>query len=222
MAPLHSAGRKNGVGVPRAERALTQALDGFAPRLLPPGSGRSLIHLREVELGTGRPDSILVTVSPSGLDARRNKDLRLPSLAHARVLDSIRRGEPSRYSTGHTAQLTRSLRSIGWLTRCHSVRVVPSLVARSLTIEAKISDWRTGIGQLSKARWASHEAALLMPNETQHRVSRTMLRHSHLGLLAAYHSELTWLVQPPTTTLAWPADLWLTELIIRAMERGPD
>ena len=124
------------VGVPVAERALTEALDVSASQILPPGPGRSLIHMREVELGTGRPDAVLVVVSSAGLESRLQKGLRLPSLAHARVLESIRTGAPSGYSRRHSSQLTKSLQDIGWLTQRNQVREVTNLVARSLVVEA--------------------------------------------------------------------------------------
>lgn len=208
------------VGVPHAERTLTTALDVFASRIVAPGVGRSLVHLREVELGTGRPDSILVALSSVGLRARVRAELRLPSLAHARVLESIRSGIPSGYSQSHANQLTNSLRDLGWLMGEQRVRDVPNLVYRSLTVEAKMSDWRTGICQLTKARWASHAAAILMPREMQHRVLRVALRHNRLGLLIADQGDIRWQVKAPCRELDWMADLWLTELAIRAIENG--
>jgi len=169
-------------------------------------------------LGTGRPDAILVALSLRGLNARRRCGLRLPSLAHARVLESIYMGKPSRYSAGYVARLTRSLRDRGWFTSDGRVRHVPRLIASSLIVEAKTSDWRRGIAQLSKARWSTHRAALLMPRETYHRVSRVALRHNRFGLLVAHQDELSWDEEAPNIGLAWVADRWLTELAIRELE----
>ena len=210
----------SGVGIPVGERILTDALDSFAPRMVAPGPGRSLVHLREVEIGTGRPDAILIVLSSAGLKARLRADLRLPSLAHARVLESIRTGIPSGYCPSHVNQLTNSLRDWGWLTKHQRVRSVASLIHRSLTVEAKMSDWRRGIGQLAKARWASHAAALLMPRDRQHRVSRKTLRHNRIGLLVAHQEVIRWQIEAPSLELSWMADLWLTELAIRAVETG--
>ena len=218
MTLVEPATRTNLVGVPRAERTLTRALDAHAPQILPPGSGRSLVHLQEVELGTGRPDSILIVLSMAGLQARRRAGLRLPSLAHARVLDSIHADKPTGYSPSHVTNVTNSLRDLGWITRSRRVRNVSTLVERSLVVEAKIADWRTGIGQLSKARWASHRAALLMPHETQHRVRRRALRHNRLGLLVLHRDEVQLRIQAPNIGLRWMADVWLTELAIRTIE----
>ena len=207
-----------GVGVPVAERALTEAFGEFAPVILSPGPGRSLIHMREVELGTGRPDAVLVAVSRAGLEARLKKGLRLPSLAHARVLESSRTGAPSGYSRRYSSQLMKSLHELGWLTRRGRVRASTSLVASSLVVEAKVSDWHRGIGQLAKARWASHDGALLMPMENQHRVSRAALRHNRLGLLVARPDIVDWRVRSKRVELRRTADLWLTELAIRSLE----
>lgn len=215
--PLDPASTRNGVGKPQAERVLTEALGHQAVGLVAPGSGRSLLHLQDVELGTGRPDAILVAISLGGLHARRSKGLRLPSLAHAQFLNAIYTGRQSSYSAGHAASLTRTLRSLGWVTDHERVRVVPRLVSRSLVVEAKMTDWRHGVGQLLKARWASHCAALLMPHETQHRVPRTTLEHNGLGLLVANQGNVIWGAEAPTLDLSWIADLWLTELAIRAV-----
>ena len=206
------------VGVPVAERALTDTLDVLARSVVAPGSGRSLVHLHEVEVGSTRPDAILLVVSLAGLNARLRAGLRLPSLAHARVLESIRTGVPSGYSRSHVDQLTSSLRERRWLTRQKHVRDVSRLIARSLVVEAKVSDWRRGIRQLAKARWLCHEAALLMPLKTQHRVSRVTLRHNRLGLLVARPYELKWQIRSPSLEVPWAANLWLTELAIRDLE----
>ena len=206
------------VGVPVAERALTDALDCLAHRIVTPGSGRSLIHLREVEIGLTRPDAILLAVSSTGLRARLRTNLRLPTLAHARVLESLRTGVPPGYSQRHLSQLRCHLREMKWLTKTGHVRDVSKLIARSLIVEAKVSDWRRGIGQLTKVRRLSHEAALLMSVETQHRVSRATLRHNRLGLLVASSDQLRWQIRSPSTELSWAADLWLTELAMRAID----
>ena len=206
--------------MPVAERALTDAFDRVATYLFPPGRGRSLVHLREVEIGTGRPDAILVTLSSAGLRARLRSGLRIPSLAHARVLDSARTGISSGYSQSHVNELKNSLIELGWLTKYQHVRDVPNLVNRSLTVEAKTSDWRRGIGQLARARWVSHMAALLLPREKQHLVSRKALRFNRIGLLTECDSEIAWQIRAPASELSWMADVWLTELAIRAVEGG--
>ena len=220
--PAQPSAAKAKVGEPKAERALTDALDRLATRIFSPGRGRSLIHLREVELGTGRPDALLVVMSSAGLQARLLAGLRIPTLAHARVLESIRTGIPSGFSRRHFNRLRKSLIDIGWLTSGNRMPSVPNLVARSLVVEAKISDWRSAIGQLAKARWASHDGALLMPSENQHRVPRIALRHNRLGLLVARSGLVEWRIKSPRVELRWMSDLWLTELAIRSLETSQD
>lgn len=209
----------NRVGVPLAERALTGALEDLAHSVLPPGPGRSLVHLREVELGTGRPDSILVVLSTAGLKARLRADLRLATLAQARVLESIRNGTASGYSPSYVSHLKNLLLDKGWLKRNLQVTDVPNLIYRSLIVEAKISNWQTGICQLAKSRWASHSSALLMPTSTQRRVSRRSLSHNRLGLLVEDNGIINWRIKSPSRELRWMADLWLTELAIREVEK---
>ena len=218
MSLAETKGRTNGVGVPLAELTLTRALEDHAHSVSPPGTGRSLVHLREVELGTGRPDSILVVLSSSGLKARMRADLRLATLAQARVLESIRNGIPSGYSPSYVNHLKNLLRDSGWLTKDLQAINVPNLIYRSLTIEAKISNWYKGICQLARARWASHSSALLIPTSTQGRVSRKALSHNRLGLLVENNGTIKWRIKSPSQGLRWMADLWLTELTIRGIE----
>lgn len=218
MSLAETRGRTNGVGTPLAELTLTRALETHAHSVSPPGTGRSLVHLREVELGTGRPDSILVALSTAGLKARMRADLRLATLAQARVLESIRTGIPSGHSPSYVNHLKNLLRERGWLTRNLQVRNVPNLIYRSLIIEAKISNWQTGICQLAKSRWACHSSALLMPISTQRRVSRRALSHNRLGLLVEDSGIINWRIKSPSRELRWMADLWLTELALREVE----
>ena len=218
LAELAATSRK--VGVPIAERSLTAALDLLAPQMFTPGCGRSLIHLREVDIAPGRPDAVLLVVSSAALRARQRGDLRLPSLAHARVLESTLTGTRHGYCPSHVNRLKRSLRDCGWLAGQDRVRPFRSLIRRSVIVEAKMSDWRKGVGQLVRARWAGHEAALLMPSDLQHRVSRTMLRHNWLGLLAAHQDAITWQIKSPRREIRWAADLWLSELAMRSVEAG--
>ena len=206
------------VGVPLAERTLTHTLELGASHIFSPGIGRSMFHLQEVELGTGRPDSILIALSSTGLEARIRSGLRIPSLAHARELEAVRLGQSSRYSTSHSNRLMKSLRELGWITRRNCVARVPNLISNSVTIEAKMSDWKTGVCQLSKARWATHLAALLVPYNMQHRVSRKALCRNRLGLLVVNSGSVKWRIRPPHTCQNTMADLWLTELVIRAIE----
>lgn len=210
------------VGVPVAERLLTSDLPNRAAGLFAPGSGRSLLCLQEVEIGTGRPDALFLVISSAALEARRREDTRIPSIAHARVLESMRTGCPSGYCPRHVNRLAKSLWELGWLTRRGRVRAVQRTVARSLLVEAKVSNWRQGILQLTRARWASHQAALLMPFETHHRVPPISLNHNRLGLVVKHDRDFHWRITSPTLKLGWMADVWLTELALRKIQRDCD
>ena len=210
------------VGVPVAERALTRSLDTLASHLFTPGSGRSLVRLHEVDIGTGRPDAIYLVVSSAALRARLRADLRLPTIAHARVLESLLTGASSAYCQQHVNQITNSLNDLGWLTNRRSVRALRMTISSSFLVEAKVSNWRRGILQLARARWASHQAALLMPRETHHRVRKITLAHNSLGLLVEHQDRIDWETRSPTLRLCWTADLWLTELAIRQIAAGND
>ena len=208
------------VGVPVAERSLTRALESFAPRLFAPGSGRTLVRLSEVDIGTGRPDAIFLVVSLAILRSRIRADLRLPTIAHARVLESLITGSPAAYCRTHVTHLMNSLYDLGWLTTRRRVRVLRKNISSSFLIEAKLSNWRRGILQLTKARWACHQAALLMPHDTHHRVRQVALEHNRLGLLVQDDDSIDWKINSPVLPLRWSADLWLTELAIRNITTG--
>ena len=217
MTSTRHADTSKAVGVPVAESELTSALQEQTGSILAPGRGRSLVLLWEVDLGIGRPDALLLSLSLSGLRARSRAGLRLPSAAHARMLAAIEARRSTGFSSGHERQLTAELRANGWTTHAKRVRGVSNLVWNSLVIEAKMSDWRGGIFQLARVRWAAHSAALLMPNETQHRASRKALRHNRLGLFVYRDSTIVGQIEPPAAPLSRMADLWLTELAIRSV-----
>jgi len=206
------------IGVPKAERELTEAAVLDARLLLRPGSGRSLLVLSEVQLGIGRPDLLLLSVSRRALEARARAELRLANLTEARVLAALNNGGASGHSAGHVRTVGTRLQETGWIRSSGEVTPVRSTIGDSMLIEAKTGDWRTGLQQLTRNRWASHFSALLMPVESQRRVPRRSLRHNHLGLLVLNGRGLRWQIKPPRSSLSWLADVWLTELAIRELE----
>ena len=175
------------------------------------------MHLSEVELGTGRPDGLLVVASKSGLLRRAEYGLRLPTLAHARVLEATAAGRRSGYSISHERRLHRTLSEIGWITDSGRLRFLPRLVSRSLLIEAKIADWRTGLCQLRRARWAANSAALLMPATTHHRVPRKMLDRNRIGMMVLGQRGIETTTAPASTPTTLSAELWVSELAIRSL-----
>lgn len=206
------------VGVPSAERTLTEAVLRDAYALLSPGSGRSLFVLSQVDLGVGRPDLLLLSASRKALHARARSGLRLANLTEARVLAAINNRGGSGHSVGHVRTVTARLRQAGWITSTGGVRAVRPAVADSILVEAKVSDWRTGLQQLTRTRWAAHASALLMPTASKRRVPRRTLRHNHLGLLVLNDHGLRWQIKPPRRPITWLADAWLAELAIRSLE----
>lgn len=222
-APSTVSDPKPLVGEPVAEARLTEAVLRHAHSLIAPGPGRRLLALSEVELGLGRPDIVLLSASPNGLDARARRGLRLANLTEAQILASLHGNGCSQHSDSHVRAVSRRLVQGGWIDRRGAVRPVRSLIDRSLLIEAKIKDWRNGVGQLTRTRWVAERSALLVPSNRSHLVPRTMLRHNRVGLVIERpDGTLRWEVRPRPRRLSFLADVWLTELAIRHLEQAVD
>lgn len=206
------------VGVPVAEKLLTEAVCRSADELLRPGSGRSLMVLEEVELGIGRPDLMLLSASRRGLEARARAGLRLTSLTEARVLAALKLGRSPGISQGHLRRVTKRLEAAGWIRPDGYIRDVPPVVAQSIVLEAKLRDWRGGLHQLARTRWAAHYSALILPASHQGLVSRVALRNNRLGLLVIHGESLRWQIRPRSRPLSWLGEVWLAELAIRQLE----
>lgn len=217
--PLEIFSNDTPVGLPKAEAEITEALLRHLPKLLTAGRGRELIALTEVGLGRGRPDLILLAASRRGLEARQRSGLRLRTFTDAEILTAAHAGVTSRHTPGHERATLRYLTSIGWRPE-RTLDSIPRLVSDSILIEAKVNDWKSGIAQLARARWSAHRGALALPTGTIARVSRSMLRKNRLGLLAIAQEDqqVAWRRQAPARTLKRAADLWLSELAVRALE----
>lgn len=219
IAPLSTTTNGTTVGVPKAEALLTRTLLRVPSDLLTPGRGRELFVLPEVELGVGRPDALLMAVSRNAVEARLRSGLRLRTLAEAEILGAWVDGRHSRHSISHVrATLARAARC-GWISREGHLAARVGLISDSLLIEAKVSDWRTGIHQLARARFGAHRATLAMPDAAGHRPPRRSLDKNGIGLLTV-HSDGTvrWVRQSRVRPLSTAADLWLVELAVRAAE----
>jgi hypothetical protein len=205
------------VGVPNGESTLTSALIDQRTSLATPGPGRVLIPLSEVELGLGRPDVLLVAASKNGLLARGQRGLRLSNLTEAEILVSIHTRAPSKHSASHVRAVARRLREVGWLVADDRLPELPRLVSQSVLIEAKLRDWRSGIGQLARTTWVAQRSALLVPAQIEHLVSKALLRHNGLGLLVQRgDGELVWRLRGGhRRAISTLADLWVSELAIR-------
>lgn len=177
---------------------------------------RALVVLEEVELGIGRPDLIVLTVDLATLSLRKSAGLRLHNLTEARALGALLSGDPttSGVSARHLRKLTDRLTEAGWL----GSHVASRAVSDSVLIEAKVSHWGKGVGQLARVRWASHSAALLVPTDVVSRVPTAMLNFNGLGLLTQDGDAIAWHRASPRADLPLHIDAWLCELATRALE----
>lgn len=206
----------NGVGVPRAESTLTDAVLRTARLLLRPGPGRSLFMLTEVELGIGRPDVLLMTGSMNAVCSRAKTGPRLHNWTEARVLAAwANRDLAHGVTPAHATSVRRRLKGRGW--RIHEDALRP-LVSDSLLIEAKVRDWKRGIRQLSRTRHLVQRSALLVPRNSIARVDRRWLTHGSLGLIALDEGGLRWERKGRRHKVSPAANLWLSELATRAWE----
>jgi hypothetical protein len=205
------------VGVPNGESALTSSVIDQRTSLVTPGPGRVLIPLSEVELGLGRPDVLLVAASKNGLIARAKHGLRLANLTEAEILVSIHTQAPSKHSASHVRAVARRLREAGWLVGDDRLPHLSRLVSQSVLIEAKLRDWRTGIGQLARTTWVAQRSALLVPSHIEHLVPKPLLQHNGIGLLVQRpDGELAWRLRGGHRRAISPlGDLWVSELAIR-------
>jgi hypothetical protein len=212
-SPVVTAARS--VGRPIHEAKLVGALIDRVPEVFPPGRGRSLYILREPQLGRGRPDIIALLVSSAGLDAYQRRGLRLPHLTAALSLgpqtDDIGAGITNDYAR----KVQRRLGHLGW--NEHKLRLA-SLVYDSMSIEAKMDDWRRAIRQASKFQPLTHRSALLLPEGVAQRASVTALEFYGLGVLSVSGTAIEWQREAPKRVPAIAARLWLLELLLRGIE----
>lgn len=205
------------VGIPTHEALLTAAVVRRPDSVLGAMStDHALVLLEEVELGIGRPDLIVLTVDLATLSLRKTAGLRLHNLTEARALGALLSGDPttSGVSARHLRKLTDRLTEAGWLDSYVTSRAVND----SVLIEAKVSHWGKGVGQLARVRWASHSAALLVPTDVVSRVPTAMLNVNGLGLLTQDGGVIAWHKASPRADLPLHMDAWLCELATRALE----
>lgn len=207
----------SGVGVPLAERRLTEALTTAARSLIDVGRGYTLYVLDEVPLGVGRPDLLLIVASPHAVAARESTPLRLRNLTEAEVLARTIQRRATRHTDGHTRQVQRRLKARGW---CLSEDSTPpkAMGVRSLLVEAKVSDWKRGLTQLSRERWGAHRAALAVPATVQQLVEPTSVSKLGLGLLTVKDGVVSTTRRGRHRRLSLTAQLWLDELLLRHVE----
>ena len=213
---LSSQSTRPSVGVPVAERLLTDSLVAQARRLYPPGAGRSAYLLPEADTRRGRPDLLVVHVSSTALGAHAARGLRVPSPAAAYAITSTA-NEESRagMSATHMRRLRQEMLQQGW-TQPVSARTA-TLVHFSVAIEAKVRDWRRGFRQVSHWGPVAHRSAILMPERQLLLVPPEVLRTYDVDLLGRTSAGGIELARSGRQIEpAAGAKLWLIELITRA------
>lgn len=211
------------VGVAKAEAFLTQAAMARPQDLVHPGRGYSLVVLDEVEVGVGRPDIIIATVSLNGLDAWIRAGRLIENLTEARVLGALyepREAQTLAITADHVRAVRSRLANRGWTRRGVPVGT-PMPIQHALVLEAKVSDWRSGIVQLNGRRHLFPQAALLLPDAVARRVPRVLIDWSGVGIAAAADSgELRWIRKPRSRSASIGARLWLSHLVASHVAAG--
>lgn len=207
------------VGMPIHERSLTAAFSSEARSLAPPGPGRSLYLVEEPAIGgSGRPDILLLTMAPSAMALHQKLGMRLPALNAARLLD--RTVDPDRLglSTSYVKAIRRDLERQGWT--LDYADHLAELVADTLAVEAKMSDWRRAVRQVARFRHLFHRSAVLMPErDFPEEASRSMAFYG-CGLLVNGDSAIRWQRSPELQRPTVASRLWSIELALRGFEGG--
>jgi hypothetical protein len=167
--------RGTAVGIAKNEFALTSSLVRLRNEVLPPGRGYRTVAIDEVELGVGRPDVLLAAISVADL-RRWIRDIRPSEARLAEV------------SINHFRSISRRFDQ----SAAKHVRRLQNPTRESLLIEAKLSDWRSGIAQLAPARRYFSRTALLVPVRVAPRVPTQLLRSQRIGLLSIDGMKLVW------------------------------
>jgi hypothetical protein len=205
-------GSRSGVGVPTHELVLHDALAKLYEQVVQPGPGRSAYYIPEPELGFGRADGLILVISPAALKVFYRKKLRLPSLSAAQSLGA----QDNSNTAAHSRQLARRLASQGWSeTKLHAAA---KMVSDSLSVEAKMSDWRRAIRQATGYRVMTGRSAILIPDAISHRVNEQNLAAHGVGMLVAGQRKIEWAYPAPRTAVGDARRAWLVELLLRHLE----
>jgi hypothetical protein len=217
LAPSNHLRTGRPVGVPTHELALMSALARDMWRLDRPGPGRVNFVLFEAEVGAGRPDAVVLTVSRNSLEKFRATGLRIPTPTASRALT-----DTADSSLGISVQYARSLRrrleAEGWTSR--EFQQGAAIIHDSLAIEAKVSDWSRALRQVAKFQPTTHRSAILMPEMAATRVPRPTIEKNGIGLLAESHGRTEWMTPAVGQDLSPQRRLWLLELLLRGLDAG--
>lgn len=202
------------VGVPTHELVLHDALDRQFSRLFKPGAGRCVFLLSEPELGFGRPDAVLVTVSVASLNSFLRRGLRLPSLNAAKSLA----GAGTSLTDKHARALARQLERVGWSGR--ALKDAGGLIADSIAVEAKLAEWRRAIRQAAGYRVGAGRSAVLLPARVGALVAERNLASHGVGLMVEDRGQIVWKAPAPRAEIGTSHRAWLLELLVRGLESG--
>jgi hypothetical protein len=200
-----SATSRPPVGVPIHEVALHDAIDRQFSRLFAPGAGRSVFLVSEPELGFGRPDALLLTLSVSSLNSFLRRGLRLPSLNAAKSLA----GTGTNLTEKHARSLARQLERADWSPR--ALDEAAGVIKESLAVEAKLAEWRRAIRQASAYRVGAGRSAVLLPARVGALVDDRNLESHGVGLLVEERGRIEWSVPAPRAEIGVSHRAWLLE-----------
>ena len=195
------------VGKAIHEVVLTDALSRSSSRLLPPGSGRSVVVIPEVAIGRGRPDILVVVISKSALNAYLASGLRIETLTQARALAA---GAGSSAPRGGKAA-----KKAGRAWTDADVKRYSTSVFDSLAVEAKLKDWKQAIRQASRFRHLAHRAAIMLPDVAVLTRVTPYLHTYDLGFIGFSRSQPFWCVSAKKSDPRPGTSLWLLELAAR-------
>jgi hypothetical protein len=205
------------VGVPKQELLLVRNLRFNARKLIKPGPGYVNYVIFEPEVGAGRPDALVLSVSPNALKRFRATGLRIQTPSAAKALSDAT-PESLGLSPSYVKSLRRELAGAGW-TSNEYLRAI-HIIQDSMGIEAKVHDWPQAVRQAAKFYVTSHRAALLMPTEATRRIPATVINKYGFGVIATSGDFAQWIAPAVSKEPSPSARLWLLELLLRAIDSG--
>jgi hypothetical protein len=204
------------VGVPIWEQALTDRASEYIYDLVRPGVGRQLFVIPEADIGAGRPDLLVLSVSPRALANHLANGPRVPTLVSA----GVALGEdPLPVSQSYQRTISRVLAELG--ISQDQARQAAGIVGASLAIEVKVRDWQRALGQAVKYRPIAGATALALPQRAAARVPAERLHRYGTGVISlSDDSPPQWRNYPLPGVTTPTNSLWLLELLSRAIETG--
>lgn len=170
---ITSAPRPGRAFEPKAELALDAALIQTAMSIMRVVSGRPIL-LPQLHLERGVPDMVLAIVDETRFERRRESGLRaLRNVQESALIERCGRGATEQSIAGHmgvgvnqTKRLLKGLsrdglveESAAGIWRAHPA---VSPFCRTYALEAKVSDWRAGIGQCFRYLSSTNATVLVM------------------------------------------------------------